>query len=106
MTIELHAQMNTRVQHQSTTTQPDFWAQIENLQRHPAYLTGHQTDPVRGLLAAVILRVVNDVNPNRQIKTYYRETARQFLTDKEGQEWLKCFGIPPAKIMSFVENLD
>jgi hypothetical protein len=106
MTTELQTQMNTSVQPQSTTTPPDFWAQLDNLQRHPAYVTGPQADPVRALLAAVVLRVVNDVNPNRKVKMYYRETARQFLTDKEGQEWLKCFGIPPAKIMSFVENLD
>jgi hypothetical protein len=106
MTTELQTQMNTPAQHQSTTTPTDFWAQLDNLQRHPAYLTGCQTDPVRGLLAAVVLRVILDINPNRKIKDYYRETARQFLTDREGQEWLKCFGIPPAKIMPFVENLD
>jgi hypothetical protein len=89
-----------------TTRAGDFWAQLETLQRHPAYLTGHQTDPVRGLLAAVVLRVILDINPHRRIKAYYRETARQFLIDREGQEWLRCFGIPPAKILPFVKNLD
>ncbi len=88
------------------STNNDFWLTLENLRRHPAYLTGHQTDPVRGLLAAVVLRVVNDVNPHRKVKTYDRETARQFLADKEGQEWLRCFGIPPAKILPFVEGLE
>jgi len=91
---------------QSTpSTNNDFWTQLENLRRHPAYLTGPQIDPARGLLAAVVLRVVNDVNPNRKVKAYYRETARQFLIDREGQEWLRCFGIPTAKILPFVESL-
>ncbi len=85
--------------------QDDFWIKLENLQRHPAYLTGPQTDPERGLLAAVVVRVILDINPNRQVKSYYRETARQFLLDKEGQAWLQRFGIPLAKIMPFVQSL-
>jgi hypothetical protein len=106
MNTQLHAEVNPHQQPLQTCGQQDFWAQLDNLQRHPAYLTGCQTDPVRGLLAAVVLRVILDINPNRKIKDYYRETARQFLTDREGQEWLKCFGIPSSKIMPFVKNLD
>ncbi len=86
-----------------------FWERVENLQHHPAYrrIRRQEVDPVQRLLAVVVVRVIRDANPtNRRIKPYYRTTARQFLLDEEGREWLRYFGIPSSKIRPLVENLE
>ena len=74
-------------------------------QRHPAYKTSPvYLDPIRGLLAAVVLQVVKDADPGRRVKPYYRESARLFLADQEGRAWLRYFGIPADKIQAFIDN--
>ena len=91
------------------TASDDFWKQVKKLQRHPTYRSDRQMemDPLRRLLAAVIVQVISDANPaNARTKSYYRTTARQFLLDEEGREWLRYFGIPSSKIAPLVENLE
>ena len=69
----------------------------------PSY-TDYHNDSVRGLLAAVVLRVVRDADPSQKsVKSYYRETARLFLAE-EGDIWLRHFHIPDGKVRRFIEN--
>lgn len=72
--------------------------------RHP-YRVNHRTyDPVRHLLAAIVLEAVRDCAADRRVSPQDRESARAFLSGEEGIAWLRAFGIPLHKGQAFVAN--
>lgn len=72
--------------------------------RHP-YRVNHRTyDPVRHLLAAIVLEAVRDCAADRRVSPQDRESARAFLSGEEGIAWLRAFGIPVGKVRAFIQN--
>lgn len=64
----------------------------------------HYGDPVRWLLAAVVLEAVKDCAPERKVAPDDRASAEAFLAGEEGEAWLRAFGIPPHKARAFANN--
>ncbi len=71
--------------------------------RSPARPSYRDGDPLRRLLAAVVLEAVRDCSPERKISPRDRESARSFLAGEEGVGWLQAFGIPTGKAREFTE---
>ncbi|MCP4285881.1 MAG: hypothetical protein GY792_15735 [Gammaproteobacteria bacterium] len=69
----------------------------------PSY-RDHQGDPVRRLLAAVVLMAIRDCSPGRKVSPEDRESAVRFLAGEEGPAWLDIFGIPDRKARAFATN--
>ncbi len=65
----------------------------------PSYRGG---DPVRRLLAAVVLQAVRDCS--RKVSPGDREDAQLFLNGEEGAAWLQALGVPAHKAQEFVTN--
>jgi hypothetical protein len=61
-------------------------------------------DPVRRLLAAVVLNAVKDCAPERRVAPGDRASAQAFLAGEEGEAWLRAFGIPPHKARAFAHK--
>lgn len=72
--------------------------------RHPPKVNLRDYDPIRQLLAAVVLQAVRDCSIETQISLRDRETAKFFLSGEEGINWLRAFGISDRKAQEFVNN--
>ncbi len=68
------------------------------VQKHtrPSYRE-HHGDPVRWLLAAVVLEAIKDCAPERKVAPGDRASAEAFLAGEEAEAWLRALGIPPHK---------
>ena len=64
----------------------------------PSYRDG---DPLRRLMAAVILRAARDLDLPK-----HRASALAFLGDSEGQAWLKAFGISERNVRQRLADSD
>jgi hypothetical protein len=72
--------------------------------RHPYRINQPGYDPIRHLLAAIVLEAVRDCTGNRRVSLQDRESARAFLSGEEGAAWLRAFGIPVHKVQTFIQN--
>jgi hypothetical protein len=72
--------------------------------RHPYRINQPAYDPIRHLLAAIVLEAVRDCTADRRVSPRDRESARAFLSGEEGMAWLRAFGIPVGKAQTFVQN--
>lgn len=74
------------------------------LSRRPQRVNHQTYDPVRQLLAAIVLEAVRDCTVNRRVSAKDRASAQAFLAGEEGLAWLRAFGIPVGKGRSFIQN--
>jgi hypothetical protein len=74
------------------------------MSRHPHRVNPPVYDPVRHLLAAIVLEAVRDCAADRRVSPKDRESARSFLSGEEGVAWLRAFGIPVGKVRAFIQN--